>query len=82
MFLQEHEVLLLELFLLFEHQGAVGSRRDGSLCPAHTPTSSPVQGAGAQLPLLVTFDSPLTFFVHRLLKTSLFPSRSPWLVDF
>lgn len=48
--------------LLFEHQGAVGSRRDGSPCPAQAPTSPPVPGAGAQLPLFVTFDSTLTFF--------------------
>lgn len=68
--------------LLFEHQGAVGSRRDGSPCPAQAPTSPPVPGAGAQLPLFVTFDSTLTFFVCRLLKTSPFPSLPLWLVVF
>lgn len=86
-FLQEHEVLLLESFL---HAAccSLNTREQwdlaGTALPAlpRLPHPPPVPGAGAQLPLFVTFDSTLTFFVCRLLKTSPFPSLPLWLVVF
>lgn len=66
-FLQEHEVLLLESFL---HAAccSLNTREQwdlaGTALPAlpRLPHPPPVPGAGAQLPLFVTFDSTLTFF--------------------